>query len=101
MFISFYSVGMVELLYPSRPMTGQIVGVDVFRFLTHHASSLSRDFKSRVKLALKAGNPISLDLNMCTRRFMGFEKFMTHWTPLKDDNGAVAFIVLTMGSAVS
>ena len=28
---------------------------------------------------------------------MGFEKFLTHWTPLKDEGGKVEFVVLTLG----
>ena len=98
MFISFFSAGIVDMLYPSKPNNGQIVGVDVFRFLNHHANSLSRDFKSRVKSNLKMGHPISLELHLCTRRYMGFEKFVTHWTPLKDESGKVSFVVLTMGA---
>lgn len=35
------------MLYPAKPNSGQIVGIDVFRFLGHHVHSLSRDFKSR------------------------------------------------------
>jgi hypothetical protein len=89
---------MVEMLYPSKPSSGQIVGVDVFRFLTNHANLPSRDFKSRVKSALKVGQAISLDLVLCTRRYHGFEKFVTHWTPMKDEKGRVTFVVLTLGS---
>jgi hypothetical protein len=55
LFIAFYSAGLVDMLYPAKPNSGQIVGIDVFRFLGHHANSLSRDFKSRVKGSLKAG----------------------------------------------
>lgn len=89
---------MVEMLYPSKPSSGQIVGVDVFRFLTNHANLPSRDFKSRIKSALKVGQAISLDLVLCTRRYHGFEKFVTHWTPMKDEKGRVTFVVLTLGS---
>ena len=85
------------MLYPAKPNSGQIVGVDVFRFLSHHANSLSRDFKSRVKGALKVGAAVSLDLSLCTRQYHGFEKFATHWTPLKDEKGSVRFVVLTLG----
>jgi hypothetical protein len=89
---------MVDMLYPSKPNSGQIVGVDVFRFLNHHAHSLSRDFKSRVKSALKVGAAVSLELSLCTRQYHGFEKFVTHWTPLKDEKGKVCFVVLTLGA---
>ena len=97
LYISFYSAGLVDMLYPSKPNSGQIVGVDVFRFLHHHANSVGRDFKSRVKSAIKVGSPVSLELSLCTRRHMGFERFVTHWTPLKDEGGGVSFVVLTLG----
>ena len=97
-FISFYSYGMVEMLYPNKPTDGQIVGLDIFRFLGQHTNSMSRDFKSRVKSALKTGNAVSLELNILTRRLMGYERFVLHWTPLKDEKGTVVFIVLTMGA---
>jgi len=51
-----------------------------------------------VRAALKLGNAISVDLIMCTRRYMGFEKFATHWTPLKNEAGELAFVILTLGS---
>jgi hypothetical protein len=86
------------MLYPAKPNSGQIVGIDVFRFLNHHANSLSRDFKSRVKGALKMGQAVSVDLTLCTRQYHGFEKFVTHWTPLKDEQGKVCFAVLTLGA---
>lgn len=99
--ISFYSKGIAELLYPARagaPHT-LIPGQEVFKFLSQHASgSLSRDFKSRVKTAARSGQAISLELSLCTRRSMGFEHFMTHWTPLKNDQQGTEFIVLTLGS---
>ena len=100
--VSFYSAGIVDLLYPVKSgPTGQgsIVGTDVFKFLTKHSSAgLGRDYKSRVKTAMKAGSAISLDLGLCTRRYMGFEKFVIHWTPLKDERGDVGFLVLTLSS---
>ena len=75
------------------------IGVDVFRFLANHGSgSLSWDFKSTIKNRLKMGNPVSLELKLCARPYMGFEKFMLHWTPLKDERGAVEWVVLTLGN---
>ena len=97
-FISFYSKGIVEMLFPSKPTTAEIFGSDIFKFLTHHANSVPREYKSRVKNQLKAGQAISLELTLCTRRFMGFERFITHWTPLKNEDGTVHFVILTLGS---
>jgi len=99
--ISFFSAGIAELLYPARTAAPHtlIPGQEIFKFLSQHSSgNLSRDYKSRVKMAVKAGQPITLDLSLCTRRIMGFELFMTHWTPLKDDKHVTEFIVLTLGS---
>lgn len=75
------------------------VGTDIFKFLTNHGTgSLSWEFKSTVKTALKAGNPVSLDMKLCARPYMGFEKFLLHWTPLKGEHGEVQWIVLTLGN---
>jgi len=56
------------------------------------------DFKSNVKGALKMGQAISLDLKLCARPYMGFERFVLHWTPLKNEGGAVSWVVLTLGN---
>lgn len=101
MFISYYSTGIVDLLFPAKGASHhlEVAGHDIFKFLGHHSqNSLSRDYKSQVKSAIKAGQATSLNLTLCTRRTMGFEQFLTHWTPLKDENHKVAFMVLTMGS---
>ncbi|EHY60539.1 hypothetical protein HRR83_000296 [Exophiala dermatitidis] len=111
-FISFHSAGIASLLYAHRSTSTsattltsptssatQIVGTDVFRFLSAHSpTKLSSDFKSRVRNALRLGSPISLDLTLCTRRYMGHEKYAVHWTPLKNEVGDVGFVVCTMGS---
>ncbi|KAK5101375.1 hypothetical protein LTS08_004982 [Lithohypha guttulata] len=101
MLISFHTAGVVEMLYPARAthQHHQIVGQDIFKFLDKHTSTgLSRDYKSRVKSAFRNGAALTLDLSLCTRRIMGFEKFLTHWTPLKNDVGTTTFVVLTFGS---
>ena len=73
--------------------------MDIFKFLSNHGSgSISYDFKSTVRGALKMGSAVSLELKLCARPYMGFEKFMLHWTPLKDEGGAVAWVVLTLGN---
>ncbi|KAJ9610043.1 hypothetical protein H2200_006373 [Cladophialophora chaetospira] len=108
-FITFHSAGMGSLLYPTKPVPnnnlghgpngGQLVGMDIFRFFATHSPSgkLSSEFKGRVKGALKYGNPVSIDLTLCTRRYMGFEKFVSHWTPLKNEAGEVAWVVVSLG----
>jgi hypothetical protein len=99
MAINYFSMNIIDILYATKPMVGQVVGVNVFSFLEQHAVNISRDFKSRVKASLKAGHPVSLDLNLSTRKFMRYVKFATHWTPLKDDDGKVCYVVLTLGSS--
>jgi hypothetical protein len=102
MFICFHSKGIAEMLYPTKAeqSSSQLVGCEIFKFLAQHTPSnkLSNDFKSRVKTALRVGNAISLDLTLCTRRVMGFEKFVVRWTPLKDEEGRTGFIVLSFGA---
>jgi hypothetical protein len=75
--------------------------MDIFKFFATHCpgSKLQTDFKTRVKAAMKYGHAVSLELTLCTRRYMGFEKFMSHWTPLKNEYAEVTWIVLTLGSA--
>jgi len=102
-YISFHSAGIATMLYPTKPVpkntVSQLVGMDVFRFLEAHAKSkLGSEFKQRVRSALKMGNATSMDVTLCTRRFMGFERFATHWTPLKNEANEVGFVILTLGS---
>jgi hypothetical protein len=99
-FIVFYSAGIVDLLHPNKPQnSAQIVGTDIFRFLKYHSpNEPSNGLKDSVKAALRMGQAISLALRLRTRRYMGFESFAAHWTPLKDEHGEVGFVVLTLGS---
>jgi hypothetical protein len=104
-FISFYSQGIVDLVYPARPQHRafaqdlQVVGQDAFRFLAGHSDgSLPGGFKNRVRNALKLGHAVSVELTLCVRRYLGFEKFIVHWTPLKGEKGDVAWVVVTLGS---
>lgn len=76
-----------------------MVGLEIFHFLSVYSKTrLGSEFKSRVRLAIRAGNAISLDLTLCTKRLMGFEKFASHWTPLKNEASQVGWVVLTLGS---
>ncbi|KAK5111473.1 hypothetical protein LTR62_004925 [Meristemomyces frigidus] len=101
--ITFASGSVIDLLFPvkARPQgPAPAVGTDAFKYLGLHCTSgsLSWDFKSAVKTALKSGQPISLELKLCAKPYMGFERFLLHWTPLKDEEGVVAWVVLTLGS---
>ena len=100
MLVSFYNAGIAEMLFASRG-AAHMVGQDIFKLLGQYsnAGSIPREYKTRVKSAVKSGTAVSLDLSLCTRRTMGFERFLTHWTPLKDDKNQVVFVILTFGSA--
>ncbi|KAI7514714.1 hypothetical protein KC347_g419 [Hortaea werneckii] len=98
--ITFFSQGITELLFPikTRSNSSSNVGVDIFKFLSNHSSaSVSRDFKTGVREALKAGRAISLEMKLCAKPYMGLESFVLHWTPLKDEAGVVKWVVLTLG----
>ena len=76
-------------------------GSNVFKVLKEHLTNTPRDYKSKVKAALRAGRAISVDVNMMTRQSVAkgrAEKVAIHWTPLKDDKGFVTYIVLTLGT---
>ena len=101
--ITFTSAGIIDLLFPIKAKTSlghaQAAGIDVFKFLTNHGSgSVGSEFKSSVKNALRMGQAISLDLKLCARPYMGFERFVLHWTPLKNEQGGVNWVVLTLGN---
>ena len=98
MAINFFSMNIIDILYGTKPLVGHVVGVNIFNFLEQHAVNIGRDFKSKIKAALKAGQPISLEINLSTRKLMRYVKFATHWTPLKDDDGKVCYVVLALGS---
>ena len=121
--ISFLSPGIPDLLFPIKAKNqyhAQAIGTDIFKFLGNHGAGVCQlvsragcttprhimheltyyfsDFKSTVRGALKMGNAVSLELKLCARPYMGFERFVLHWTPLKDEGGAVTWIVLTLGN---
>ncbi|KAK3703776.1 hypothetical protein LTR37_014222 [Vermiconidia calcicola] len=105
--VSFVSAGILDLLFPikatksaSAAAHAQSVGTDIFKFLANHgpSGSLSWEFKSSVKNALKMGSALTINLKLCARPYMGFEQFACHWTPLKDEQGAVSWVVLTLGN---
>ncbi|KAI7591636.1 hypothetical protein KC343_g18115 [Hortaea werneckii] len=98
--ITFFSQGITELLFPIRTRSNSSpnVGVEIFKFLSNHSgASVSRDFKTSVRDALKAGRAISLEMKLCAKPYMGLESFVLHWTPLKDEAGVVKWVVLTLG----
>ncbi|KAK1979886.1 hypothetical protein LZ30DRAFT_724870 [Colletotrichum cereale] len=101
--IRFYSEGVLEMLHPANNTVGLVAGQDVFRFLKQNMVNNQADFKTRVRTGMRAGAPVGAEVRLQTRRsaqFRGDEKFMTHWTPLKDEKSAVRWIVVTMAPTV-
>ncbi|KAJ0162163.1 Phototropin-1A, partial [Colletotrichum tanaceti] len=102
--IRFYSEGVLDMLHPANNTVGLVAGQDVFRFLKQNMVNHQSDYKTRVRNALRAGGPVSVDVRLQTRRsalFRGDERFVTHWTPLKDEKSAVRWVVVTLSSAIS
>ncbi|KAK2009740.1 hypothetical protein LZ32DRAFT_564169 [Colletotrichum eremochloae] len=101
--IRFYSEGVLDMLHPANNTVGLVAGQDVFRFLKQNMLNHQSDYKTRVRSAMRAGAPVSVEVRLQTRRsaqFRGDEKFMTHWTPLKDEKSAVHWIVITMAPTI-
>lgn len=76
-----------------------LVNQNVFKVLTQHAPSMPRDFKSRIRTALKAGRAISADINLVTKKSVIYrrsERLATHWTPLKNEHAEVKWVVVTL-----
>ncbi|KAG9235145.1 hypothetical protein BJ875DRAFT_483491 [Amylocarpus encephaloides] len=117
--ISHYSPGVIDMLCLHLP-NGTVVPIynrDIFKVLSEFSSSSAsraKDFSNVVKDALREGRAVSVETNLLT----GFvekktgggwfgggdkdivvrvdEKYVTHWTPLKDKEGRVSHVVLTI-----
>lgn len=101
--IQFYSLGVADVLGITNSADGEFVGNNVFKFLAQHTTSLPREYKSKVKDALKHGQAISASIQLFTLRSLarrGDDKFFTHWTPCKDENGATKYAVVTLSSTM-
>jgi len=83
---------------------------DIFKVLSELApySSSFKTLKSTVRESLKQGNAVSVEMGLLTgmeTRRGGFggrsdrraeERYVGHWTPMKDENGATKWVVLTI-----
>lgn len=102
--IQHYSEGVVEMLGITNKTSQDFVGADIFKFLAQHTASLPREYKSKVKDALRHGQAISASINLFTPRSLARsrsdDKFFTHWTPCKDERGAIAYVVVTLSSTL-
>ncbi|KAJ0116093.1 hypothetical protein J7T55_005039 [Diaporthe amygdali] len=97
--IEFYSEGIVEMLNPANMAGTMVAGSEVFRFFGLNMMAKQSEYKARVRNAIRVGMPISTELRLQTRRsavFRGDEKFVAHWTPLKDEKAAVHYVVVTV-----
>ncbi|KAI5362645.1 putative PAS domain, RGS domain, PAS domain superfamily, RGS domain superfamily, RGS, subdomain 2 [Septoria linicola] len=95
--IRYSSQGLQNLLDIPTDKNTPIIGSNALSWLKSHMITKERsNWKSRIEQALKQGDPISLALDLQTRRsvvFRGDERLMVHWTPMKDVKGAVAWVV--------
>ncbi|CAO1605167.1 hypothetical protein XANCAGTX0491_008693 [Xanthoria calcicola] len=99
--IKFYSAGIADILGITNRTSQDFVGNNVFKFLGQHTANLPREFKTKVKAALKTGSAISASINLFTLKSLarqGDDKFYTHWTPCKDEKGVVRYVVVTLSS---
>ncbi|KAI0120708.1 hypothetical protein BJ170DRAFT_160834 [Xylariales sp. AK1849] len=101
--VGFYSEGVADLLNPANN-AGLIVGQEIFRFFKQNMVSKETDYRSRVRNAIRVGQPISVEIRLQTRRsarFRGDERFWAHWTPLKDENAASHWVVVMLAPTLT
>ncbi|CAF3533522.1 unnamed protein product [Fusarium graminearum] len=111
--VSFYSKEMSEAL-DLGPAMEAVIGKDIFDIMTEQATlpSVTKAFKLTVRdLVVRDGKSVSLDLalaNHIPRRANTSRsptsdsdgphkkpaKLMSHWTPLKDSEGHVKYVVM-------
>ncbi|KAG9244351.1 hypothetical protein BJ878DRAFT_73911 [Calycina marina] len=120
--IKHYSVGVIDILGLNLPNGGiaPIFHKDIFKILGEHSpqsSSQAKSFKETVRGAIRSGKAVSVELGMMTGseerkaptgigrlvssdRLGGLvrveEKYICHWTPLKDEEGFPHWVVLTI-----
>ena len=120
--INHYSPGIIDMLCLNLP-NGSIAPIfnkDIFRVLAEHSSpssSAMKVFKTTVREAISKGKAVSVETELLTGyeerkersrfgRYLGGEgsrglvrveeKYVTHWTPLKDEEGRTTWVVLTI-----
>lgn len=113
MTISHYSPSVIDLLCLHLPngAIAPVYGKDIFKVLGDHATdqAVPRRYKTTVKESIAKGKAVSLDLGLLTgvvskKGWRGHEaklqraeeKYVTHWTPLKDEEARTGYIVLTI-----
>jgi len=120
--IKHYSPGVIDMLCLNLPNGGiaPIYNKDIFKVLAEHSSSSSssvaKTFRTTVRDALRTGIAVSVETGFLTgfeerkgaKWFGGQqeglrrveERYVTHWTPLKDEEGRVRMVVLTIAPKV-
>ncbi|KAH9221223.1 hypothetical protein DL95DRAFT_519269 [Leptodontidium sp. 2 PMI_412] len=116
--VQYYSPGVIDMLCLNLPNGGiaHIYNKDIFKvfseFSTSSSSSVNKVFKQTVRDALKVGQAVSVETGLLTgfeeKKGTGWfggekegmkrveERYVTHWTPLKDQDGRVKWVVLTI-----
>ncbi|KAH7384949.1 hypothetical protein BKA64DRAFT_153878 [Cadophora sp. MPI-SDFR-AT-0126] len=116
--VQYYSPGVIDMLCLNLPNGGiaHIYNKDIFKvfseFSTTSSSSANKVFKQTVRDALKMGQAVSVETGLLTgfeeKKGTGWfggekegmrrveERYVTHWTPLKDQDGRVKWAVLTI-----
>lgn len=100
--IQFHSEGVTDVLNPANN-EGLLAGLDVFRFFKRNMVGKETDYRARVRNAIRNGQPISVEIRLQTRRsakFRGDERFVAHWTPVKDENAASHWVVVTLAPTI-
>lgn len=117
--VKHYSLGIIDILCLNLP-NGDIAPIfnkDIFKVLSEHNSSLSsstlRPFRHTIINALYKGNAVSVEIGLLTgfaaKTRSGWfsgdqepsmkrveERYVTHWTPLKDAEGNIGYVVMTI-----
>jgi len=101
--IRYHSAAAADIFNPRNVGGRLLVGSDVLHYINSNVTApIRKPTRSRLKAALSAGHAVSIDIYTETKRltaFRGDDKFVVHWTPIKDENAAVAYVVLTFGTA--
>ncbi|CZT00993.1 related to nonphototropic hypocotyl protein 1 [Rhynchosporium graminicola] len=120
--VQYYSPGVIDMLCLNLPNGGiaHIYNKDIFKvfseFSTSSSQSVSKAFKQTIRDSLKMGQAVSVETGLLTgleeRKGGGWfggekegirrveERYVTHWTPLKDQEGIVKWVVLTIAPKV-
>ncbi len=120
--VHYYSPGVIDMLCLNLPNGGvaHIYNKDIFKVLSEYSSSSSssvaKAVKQTVRDALKVGHAVSVETVLLTgfeeRKGTGWfggdkeglrrveERYVTHWTPLKDQHGGVRWVVLTIAPKI-